>query len=314
MATYNEYEDKEALIVNPSIPDINKVKADDMNYIKYALPHIGTSVNSSYRTNILHSKNLFSGIPTYYNNATQTNINNGKKITSSANTTSFVLYKMIDVSNFVGSKIAVKCNFSTSGNLGRYIIGLCDENGGNRIAGQQTETSGTTIIYTIPTITTSKYLALWLYAPNTANAYTEYTNIMVNFGEASDYEPYITPSIVVDNDEIYSKPVVLWNNSSPTSSFAGQQITLNDDISNYSEYEIKYLAINSSNYILSTGRIPSNYLTRLQYSWEVNRGRNISSVSTNKITFGNGLVYASYNGSSTDNNNVCVPIQILGYK
>ena len=59
MATYNEYEDKETLIENPNIPDINKVKADDMNYIKYTLPHIGTSVDSSYNTNLLKSKNLF---------------------------------------------------------------------------------------------------------------------------------------------------------------------------------------------------------------------------------------------------------------
>lgn len=55
---YNEYEDKVALNENVEIPNINKVTDDDMNYIKYNLPHIGKSVDSSYRTNILHSKNM----------------------------------------------------------------------------------------------------------------------------------------------------------------------------------------------------------------------------------------------------------------
>ena len=81
MATYNEYEDKEALIENPSIPDINKVKADDMNYIKYNLPHIGSSVDSSYNTNLLVSKNLWNGI-----HLKDAGISSGGEIISNAST------------------------------------------------------------------------------------------------------------------------------------------------------------------------------------------------------------------------------------
>ena len=454
MATYNEYEDKETLIENPSIPDINKVKANDMNYIKYNLPHIGTSVDSSYNTNlikgknlfdkntalansrldstgnivsdnsytcsqfikvkpntkytfsannndyfqhatytsdktfivrnnssgnvstytittgataeyiiivcantnvdsymfqegevssptyssfipnsivvegekftetigvgtsvnsanrvnVLHSDNLFNKQPIYYNNSTISNISNGIRITAIASSNSFTLFKMIDVSNLVGKSISVKCNFTTSGNLGQYIIGLCDENGGNRIVGNSTTTSGTTITYTIPTITTSKYLALWLYASPTANTYTDYTNIMVNMGDTSlDYEPYITPSIVVDNEEIYSKPVVLWTNSSPSSSFSNQAITLLS--SDYNYLEIYSFQQNTGTLLCPLLKLKKGYGGKLitKASGSI-CDRNVSYTNETTLTFDKCYV------GSTENNAYLIPYQIIGYK
>ena len=209
------YNDKVALIVNPDIADENKVTDNDMNEIKQVVNenddkfltnglNVSNEVDEDYRVNFVKSKNLFNGNAIYFGNATEINITNGKRITSTAAGFAFVLYKIKDVSNDVGKTYSIKANFSS----GRIVIGLCDASGGNRITGTFAETGNTSINYTIPTLTTSKYLAIWLYSntTETGTGTKDYTNIMLNEGnEALPYEPYVIPSIVVDNEEIYSK-------------------------------------------------------------------------------------------------------------
>lgn len=164
--------------------------------------NVDTSIDNKSRVNFIKGKNLFSGNGIYYNSASYNKITNGIRITPTISSgATFVLFKLIDVSQKVGKKFTIKANFSGTG---KYIIGLTDETGNNRISGVTITTSNTAGTYTIPTITTSKYLGVWLYgnAPDSV----DYTNIMVNEGDtALPYEAYITPAINVDGEDIYVK-------------------------------------------------------------------------------------------------------------
>jgi hypothetical protein len=75
---------------------------------------------------------------------------------------------------------------------------------------------------------TTKYLTLQL------DAGTTFTTAILNSLEISIY--YGTGSIYVDNEEIYSKPVVLYNNASGSNS----SITLSDSLDNYEYIEIYF--------------------------------------------------------------------------
>ena len=56
----------------------------------------------------------------------------------------------------------------------------------------------------------------------------------------------------------------LWTNSSPTSSFGGQPVTLSEAIENFSRYEIEYANINTAtSETLNTGKIKYNRKTMM---------------------------------------------------
>lgn len=131
------------------------------------------------------------------------------------------------------------------------------------------------------------------------------------------YTPYITPSLVVNNETIYQQPVVLWTNPSPTSDFASGDITLNDNLSNYSYYEILFLFSKTENYELTTGKIETNrlaFLGTLSSSGGNIAGyrRLVSAITNNKITFSGASIITAT--GTTGSNTICIPYKILGYK
>lgn len=317
------YEDKVALIENPDIPDINKVKSDDMNEIKSVVNenddkfltnglNVSNEVDEDYRVNFLHSKNLFD-----YNHYTINNTSNG---------TFTIANDTLNFNNNTGNayvitfkKIKVKPNTTYT------LNGIPNDPNNNNLIYIKFEydSSGTQVKQNYPqalntnTFTTTsetQYIELRLTTQN-LNTQGNYSfKAMLNEGDtALDYEPYITPSIYVDNEEIYSKPVVLWQNGSPTSAFAGQEITLNEDISNYKYYEVIVRYLNSQNHLFNTGRIPTTNTTIINCCSTINYRRFITSISGNKITFGNGQKVSTY-GSGTDDNTYLIPYQVLGYK
>lgn len=109
--------------------------------------------------------------------------------------------------------------------------------------------------------------------------------------------------------------VVLWTNSSPTSNFVGQQITLNDNLNNYDYYEVLYDENITNQSCYSTGKILSNKMTRLLFSGTYNKTRAITNISDNKLTFSNGYINETYgSGTITNDNSIIIPLQIIGYK
>lgn len=141
------------------------------------------------------------------NGQTFTELDTGVKISytnsSSSNVVKYALYKLIDLTNYVGKVVRIKCDFSKSNeNLApRYCIGLCDVNGNNKTQESVSITSGETISFTVPTLDgTSIYLCVWLYCtyvtPIEKGDYVDFTDIIITMdNEDMTYEPYgVSPS------------------------------------------------------------------------------------------------------------------------
>lgn len=141
------------------------------------------------------------------NGQTITELDTGVKISytnsSSSNVVKYALYKLIDLTNYVGKVVRIKCDFSKSNEIlaPRYCIGLCDVNGNNRTQESVSITSGETISFTVPTLDgTSIYLCVWLYCtyvtPIEKGDYVDFTDIIITMdNEDMTYEPYgVSPS------------------------------------------------------------------------------------------------------------------------
>lgn len=228
MATYNEYEDKETLIENPSIPDINKVKADDMNYIKYNLPHISNEVDEDYRVNLIKSNNLLNiddiTRDYYYTPEGVYTYSSGSGLTDYMEVEANTEYVFKGIS---------------SSNSNRRI-NYFDNNKQWLSQDVQLVTSEDVII-TTPANT--KYVRISYYSP-TMNENT------IGFYKT----PYITPSIYVDNENIYSKEEVLFSGNQSLST-SSTTLTLNKNITDYNLIEIYYTKYSGSDSILSSLKI-----------------------------------------------------------
>ena len=125
-------------------------------------------------------------------------IDGGIRVTSvNTNQATFCLYLLLDVTNYKNKTFTVRAKNKTSAsNKARIMLGLCDENGQNRITGPYANDSEKSVSYTIPNeLTTSKFLGLWLYsnADGTAQPgdYVDYTEIkLVEGTEVGSYSSY----------------------------------------------------------------------------------------------------------------------------
>ena len=133
---------------------------------------------------------------------------------------------------------------------------------------------------------------------------------------ATTYEPYVTPSINVNGEEIYSKPVVLFNNANGLF----DDITLTDSKSNYSKLEIYF--IDDQDFQNSMAIDASNNPFQLQFVKSgTSRGymyfiATRFSYSGNTIKRGTTTIYNLINGVITENTtaDVLKITKIIGYK
>lgn len=193
-----QYDDKVAINIDSTIPDINKCNASDLNEIKSVvnnnadeipsndnLVNVGTSVDTDYRVNVLYSKNLFDGQLELGNYGA-----NGEKIVS---TTTY------GNKNIVPVKPNTTYTLSINGISQKYVLYYYD-NSRTFISSTTSLTTGT---FTTPN--NCYYINFRCFA----NDFTsDFANLKVQLEEGSEattYEPYITPSINVDGEEIYSK-------------------------------------------------------------------------------------------------------------
>ncbi len=216
------------------------------------------------------------------------------------------------------SNYIFSCNYSNPNNCSILVRIYKSDN--STIISQTTATTSASgsIALNFSTTEASVYIRIYSNSLSSANTGSvAFSNIQVEEGStATTYEPYVETGINVDNELWYSKPKVLWTNSAPTSQFAGQTITINDDISNYKYYEILFFhGTDSGSWCMSTGKIPSNFKTRFTTPRHYLGYREVTITNTSAV-FGNYIQYPTYGSSSgsVSNNAAAIPYQILGYK
>lgn len=126
---------------------------------------------------------------------------------------------------------------------------------------------------------------------------------------------YAVYGLVSSSEQNSKLPVTIWENPNPSVDFAGQTVTLNSDLSEYKYYEVQFAhAKNVLNRVYSTGKIPTNCITDLIFALTVIRYRNVTSVTDNSITFGDGINVKTYGSTWETINNYLIPIKIIAYK
>ena len=106
------------------------------------------------------------------------------------------------------------------------------------------------------------------------------------------------------NNDLIKTRTILWTNSSPTSSFSNQTITLSESLDNYEYYEILFRQNTSSARLMTTGKIPVGYGTILN-AYSTNFRPTGTTVSGTSIYF--------ENANASDNGYV-IPLYVIGYK
>lgn len=110
---------------------------------------------------------------------------------------------------------------------------------------------------------------------------------------------------------------ILWTNSSPTSEFVAQNLTVN--MADYDLIEMIFKNATNEEYCLST-KFPKGKGTRLIDVWVTSaskigaRVRNVTYVDDNTLAFDSGHIYTIGGNSYSANTSACVPIYIIGYK
>lgn len=337
------YDDKADLIVDTTIDDIFKVSASNMNEIKNVVngnaEEVGdiTSLTTTDKTSVVNainelnapekwvsvgataptdgrrvwfkkSKNLLKlnliTTATTYSGVTFTPNNDGTITLNGTATGS----RWVDLSNMEIS--------SNSFNLGAVTNSTKSLTNNNYTLSAKITSEKVNVSYNATNEKTSCYL----YADTTYN--NAILQIQFEKGStATAYEPYAEPSINVDEELLYQKPVVLWTNPNPTSAFASQTITLNDSLANYSYYEVLYKTYKDENIGYNTGKIPTNWGTNIYGIINANDGgvrnriRSVTINSSTQIGFAScSLINTKGDAYTFPDNDRLIPYKILGYK
>lgn len=280
--------------------------------------NVGTSVNNANRVNVLHSKNLLpnNGSTITTNGITFTKNGDGSITingTSTARADLYIFGGTTDNGNYLKIKKGTYSFDRSNLTDGKIFFAFRE-----KTAGAKYETlTNNGAIETMATQDCYFYgVMIGVESGNTINDLTIYP--MLNEGNTLlSYEPYITPSIYVDNEEIYSKGVVLWQNDTGVSNAT---ITLNDSPSNYSSFDIDIVNTGAAyNYLTihiprNTGRVNLiSYITggvdnlNIQYSKYVFSGNKLQYDWAGKLVFQGGVLTQS-------SGNTIAIIKVIGYK
>ena len=131
-----------------------------------------------------------------------------------------------------------------------------------------------------------------------------------------DYENKINEYVNGSRSNVNSSKV-LWVNEQLETDFLAQTVTLNDNINNYSYYEVIFeFASNfftNSNFT-STGLIPTDQICTLEIGLWFPCFREITNINNNQVTFGSGFYRAKFgNSATTEYNGHIIPYRIVGF-
>jgi hypothetical protein len=279
--------------------------------------NVGTSLDNRSRVNILKSKNL---LKYPYQNTTKTI--NGITFTDNK-----------DGTITINGTATANCSFSLLGNYtnekleGDYIYGgingnivvqvIYHNNSVGYVALARSE--GTSVKINKNKYNTG-YIELRVSSGTVCN--NVLITPMMTKEENNTYEPYATPSINVDGEEIYSKPVVLYESTGKNGA-GDTSIVLNDNVSNYEYIEVLYdrygyqksmkfrpTVVTSSDvisFIIDISMYSSNLLRIYSSSYRIDNDNTFTLIDR---TFWN----TTYTAPTTTQDNQLRINKVLGYK
>jgi len=121
-----------------------------------------------------------------------------------------------------------------------------------------------------------------------------------------------------ENQQGGSTETVLWTNNSPTSTFAGQTITLSDSLDNYTYVKIKY-RISTSVSTESSAIVPVSefvHMTQTSNTFKIGTGSFNSSTYVRTAYYGSATTIVFNNGyqlgSTSQANRMLIPVSVIG--
>ena len=286
--------------------------------------NVDTSINNKSRVNVLHSKNLLNyTIPLTTNLGVTTSMSDGKLILDGTTTGAGSIYG--NTTNTILLKAGIYSISATK------ISGTYQRNNKDT-AIYISKTSDKTILFNLTSsndysgtrtikLTEDTLIYLNIYINGSGMVLT---NLVVGLqiergGPATDFEIPVTPSINVDGEEIYSKPVVLYNNVDGSN----EDITLNDNSDNYKYIDIYYKqqdgtcsfvrALPNTTVALSAPHVTDNGYA---IGWSARNikisGNKITTATTNRYLYINVVSTNDLSGASKTN--YVYIIKVVGYK
>lgn len=349
------YDDKVDLHVDSNIADINKVSASDMNEIKTAVndnaDDIGdiSILTTTDKTSVVNAVNELNA-PKKWVAVGSTTPTDGRRVwfkksknlwggllrdvSATHNTVAFINYANGSISMNGTATSGTAYSILSTGIIsnhhyitlpaGTYTASKSTGNFGVEVLSVNVGGSSTSILTTIQagetsqtfTLNAETNICLRVRIASGVNITNTTANIQLEEGStATTYETFKEPSINVDNEVWYSKPIVLWQNSTPTSDFATQTITLSDDITTYSYYEVLYYLSTNNTETFNSGKIPVNRDTRISAPRHFIGYRTVQPKTATTMMFSNHSQFTTYGSTTTTTtNSICIPYQVLGYK
>lgn len=189
----------------------------NQQFLNGKIVNISNEVDEDYRVNVLHSKNLLDlKDGTYTSGVATAVVSNGEITLNTSSTTSSTIFLEIPLNQYVNAKVGynyiISCNNSTTADV-RFRT----ENSGGYDIYMDSANATKTFTYTSSNtwyITTGTTGSIILRIGSSVSLSNFKLKPMMQKGtEATSYEPYITPSIYVDNEEIYNQNMMNYSTS-----------------------------------------------------------------------------------------------------
>ena len=236
-----------------------------------------------------------------YSVITDTTLDTGKRLTYTSSTasatTQFLIYAIMDLSNYVGKTIRFKADFiASSSNRGRYIIGLCNADGSNRTSKSTQSTSGGIVSFIVPELSGNQtYLYLNLYVNTEAGTINQ-----------NDYIDFTDMVLTIDDEDMTYE------------AYKGQNFKVNlgknliNNLTAVSSYSTQYTVVGSENKVVATSNtanensfpITWDFIPEPNTNYTFSMGDyKIKDVTKNNLTIYVGTMWSSYIAQGTINSN-----------
>lgn len=272
--------------------------------------NVGTSINDKNRVNIIYSSNIFNNI--FQQGGLDLGSTGGEQTSDIRIRSDYIL---------VEPNTTYTISIGTN-NLTHCGIGLYKSNRSYDSTHKINSGGWNTFPITFSTESDTQYIRVaFRYGDGNVITPNGDYKVQINKGYETTYEQYVNSSINVDNVDIYSKPVVLYDNPSGSNA----NINLLDNTKNYSYIKIFY-GSGDSNFISSVDTLPGSYVllstidmrNTISQSYIRSSLKQVSETTITNAVYSNVINYGTMKVTTSANEfrneNTIKIYRVLGFK